>query len=393
MKEENNPHNDESIINNSVEPITTKLEDTRVLIGKEKNDSEVYWEFGNPKLNNRHLLITGSSGQGKTYCIQTMLYELSKSNVSSIIFDYTTGFTPEQLNKDFLQRMDNRLIQRIVIDEGIPINPFKPNSKIRGGKKVLEKSSLIADRMKNVFSHVYTFGPQQEAAVYEAIRDGIDQYGEKMNLKIFVENLKKINNSHSASVLSKMNFFFDSVEFNTDESIKWEQILYPEKPQCFVFQLQDYPRETQVVITELLLWDLFNYTLAKGHETKPFVVVLDEAQNLSHNSNSPSEKILTEGRKLGWSAWYATQSLQGLSDVEIKNLQQAGFKLNFKPTEAELPKIAKQLDPQNSYNLIGALKGLKKGQCIVVGDRCNSFGTFGPHKPTVTDVLSFDKRK
>ena len=53
-----------------------ELESTRVLIGKDKRNEEVYWEFGNEKLANRHLLITGTSGQGKTYSIQTMLYEL-----------------------------------------------------------------------------------------------------------------------------------------------------------------------------------------------------------------------------------------------------------------------------------------------------------------------------
>ena len=71
-----------------VETTSTELqvEDTRVLIGTDKSSEKVYWEFGNKQLANRHLLITGTSGQGKTYSIQTMLYELSKSNVSSVIF-------------------------------------------------------------------------------------------------------------------------------------------------------------------------------------------------------------------------------------------------------------------------------------------------------------------
>lgn len=50
------------------------LENIRVLIGKNKMSTDVYWEFGSPQMANRHLLITGTSGQGKTYSIQTMLY-------------------------------------------------------------------------------------------------------------------------------------------------------------------------------------------------------------------------------------------------------------------------------------------------------------------------------
>lgn len=72
----------------------TPLEDVRLLIGKEKRGTDVFWEFGHPKLSNRHLLITGTSGQGKTYCIQTLLLELARQGISSVIFDYTDGFCP-----------------------------------------------------------------------------------------------------------------------------------------------------------------------------------------------------------------------------------------------------------------------------------------------------------
>lgn len=34
----------------------------RVLLGKTKDGREIFWEFGHPKLNNRHFLIFGNSG-------------------------------------------------------------------------------------------------------------------------------------------------------------------------------------------------------------------------------------------------------------------------------------------------------------------------------------------
>ena len=52
----------------------------RALIGTvEGSKHEIYWEFGNPKLGNRHLLIQGKSGTGKTYLIQRLIMELSLS--------------------------------------------------------------------------------------------------------------------------------------------------------------------------------------------------------------------------------------------------------------------------------------------------------------------------
>lgn len=97
------------------------IEDIRVLIGKDRGQSDVYWEFGNKELANRHLLITGTSGQGKTYSIQTMLYELSKSNVSSVIFDYTEGFRPEQLEGNFVDKMGDHIHQRVCKFQKVPI--------------------------------------------------------------------------------------------------------------------------------------------------------------------------------------------------------------------------------------------------------------------------------
>ena len=141
-----------------------------------------------------------------------------------------------------------------------------------------------------------------------------------------------------------------------------------------------------------MLWDMWYYTKKYGRKDKPFVVVLDEAQNLSHKANSPSAMILTEGRKFGWSAWFATQSLKILSDEEVIRLLQAPFKLYFKPTDEEIPKMSKQLDPSNGNVWLTPLKNLKKGQCIVVGDRVRSDGTFGQVKSTITNVTAFNER-
>ena len=54
--------------------------------------------------------------------------------------------------------------------------------------------------------------------------------------------------------------------------------------------------------------------------------------------------------------------------------------------------MAKQLDPMNGSIWLNALKGLKRGQCIVVGERMKSDGKFGLIKPTITNVTAFDER-
>ena len=366
----------------------------RVMIGKTKSQEKIYWEFGHKQLANRHLLITGTSGQGKTYGIQTMLYELSKSNVSSVIFDYTEGFTPDQLEPKFKELMGERIHQEIVISTGVPINPFKRQEIEVAGIKMPEKVENVASRIASIFTHVYNFGEQQYSAIFNAARNGMKKYGNQMNMDYFKDELEKVKSSNPAAktVISKMEPFLYSIEFTGDGSFDWGKIIYSDKAMVNIFQLTHIDRDMQVIITELLLWDAWYYTQKVGTKDKPFVVVLDEAQNLSHKDSSPSAKILTEGRKFGWSAWYATQSLKVLSDEEVVRLMQSAFKLYFKPTDDEITKISKQIDPTDGTAWVPAIKNLNKGQCIVVGDRIKTDGSFGSSKPTVVLVESFERR-
>ena len=165
-----------------------------------------------------------------------------------------------------------------------------------------------------------------------------------------------------------------------------------EKGKVTIFQLTNFVRDIQVIITEFLLWDMWHYTKKYGSKDKPFVVVLDEAQNLSHTLSSPSGMILTEGRKFGWSAWYATQSLKVLSEDEIVRLMQSAFKLYFKPTDEEIVAMAKQLNPTDFNEWRAPLTNLKKGQCIVVGSRIQKDNKFGIGRPTITNVTPFEER-
>ena len=377
---------------NKHEPQVRTLSDVRVNIGKDRAGNGVYWEFGNRHLANRHLLITGTSGQGKTYSIQTMLKELAEAGVSSAIFDYTEGFRKEQLEPEFRESLNDKIIEHVVYFEGIPIDPFRRQEIEISGHKGPEKISDVAQRLAAIFTHVYGFGPQQFSAIYEACQSGLEKYGDSMSFSRFKEMLEASKNSSAKTVLSKMGPFFGSVEFRPEQSFDWNSVTQS-NGTVTIFQLTSYVREIQVIITELMLWDAWHYFKKYGNKDTPFVVVLDEAQNLSMDSNSPAEVILREGRKFGWSAWFATQSLKPLNDAEIVNLHQAPFALYFRPTDDEIVKIAKQIDPAGGGSeWINPLKSLRKGQCIVVGDRIRGDGKFGHVRPTVTSVTSFRER-
>jgi len=364
------------------------LETIRIKIGKiDGSNHEIYWEYGNPGLANRHLLISGKSGQGKTYFMQCLLLEKSKLGIPSIVIDYTEGFLPNQLEPEFVSYLGDKLKQKIVYSEKLPINPFKKNIRDIGGIQLPESNTDVAERIKSVFAAVYkSLGIQQQNAIYEAVLKGLEIFGLNMNLTKLKEMLEEDGSSYAKTALSQIRPLIDRNPFRTEDTIDWKDIV-SSSGEVFIIQLTGFPRDVQLIITEFILWDLWNYSVRYGTKNKPMPVIMDEAQNLDHTEKSPSARILTEGRKFGWSAWYATQFLKSqLGPDELARLQNSTQKIYFSPPEQELTNIASSLslEPQEKKYWESKLSSLKKGQCIVHGPILNEKGELS--KPTVNVV-------
>jgi len=366
------------------------IENKRFLLGTAQNSNKkIYWEFGNNELANRHLLISGKSGQGKTYFIQCLLLEQSKQEIPSIVIDYTEGFLPNQLEEEFVDYMGDKLKQNIVYNENLPINPFARNKRDIGGIILPEQDNDIADRVKSVFTSVFTdLGIQQSNAIYDAILEGLKQYGEGMDLEKLRDLLEEADTNYARTALSQIRPLIDRNPFNNISPINWDSIIKSDG-EVYIIQLTGFPREVQLVITEFILWDLWNYSVRTGDKNIPIPVIMDEAQNLDHREHSPSARILTEGRKFGWSGWYATQFLKSQLDKdELARLQNSSEKIYFSPPEQELSNIASSLakEPKERKHWEGRLAGLKKGQCIVHGPILKENGELSNSLVTIVDI-------
>lgn len=391
--------------NNTQEPVvdeTTSINSTsdhlsavRLLIGEDLRTKEkFYWEFGNPNLNNRHLLINGNSGCGKTYCIQALLMEAALQGISAVVFDYTGGFANSKLDPKFKDALGERIKQRVVKIAKIPVNPFEKNDiQIDEDIFVPEEDADVADKISEIFKAVYDLGDQQKSAIYSAVLNGLKTYGSGMSFPLMVEELENIGTNYAKTVISKIQAFSDFNPFAIDNAFSWSDIR-DSSGMVYVFQLAGYGRDIQVLLTELLLWDIWNFCVKNGDESKPFILVMDEAQNLSHGEKSPSAKILTEGRKFGISGWYATQFMKPqLTDDEIQRLQQAGQKLYFCPPDDGVTTVAKNIDitSQGAKDWADRLKKLKKGECVTCGNMVRN-GKWSKYEPRIVKVTSLNER-
>lgn len=372
------------------------LAGVRVLIGEDLRTREkTYWEYGHPNLPNRHILISGNSGTGKTYLIQSMMLDLARAGISCMVFDYTDGFTRSKLEPEFKAYLGDRIVEFPVYDKPFPLNPFKCHEIEVAGRLLPQKPVDVAERIKSVFQAVYKFGDQQASAVYKATRNGLDRHGDKMNLRHLQAELQRIvaDIPNAKTVLSKIEPLVDREPFDGAGEQDWGQIR-DNKGTVFVVQLSGFTRDVQLVITEIILWDAWYYNVKHGRKELPFPVILDEAQNLNHEQRSPSAMMLTEGRKFGWSGWFATQFMKNQLKVdEIQRLQQSSQKIYFCPPEAEIVDIAAHIEPERTLRQIWQtrLAQLRKGECVVMGYELRN-GNLEKRPPRVVKVASMAER-
>lgn len=353
----------------------------------------VHWPFHHKQLNNRHMLIFGSSGSGKTYAIQCILSELAQVGLSSFIVDYTDGFLTHHTEKVYQHICKPK--DYYVIVNPLPINPFKAYSnEIAPGVEVQEKPFNVATRVKNILSSVYKdFGSQQQAIIDKVLEQGLVK-NPKYHLTNFLTDLEA-DGTRGESVANKIRTLVKVNCFDTDATDNlYEDKLRNEYP-VQVIQLTNIPRDLQRIITEFILWDIWAYVQKHGSKNKPMTIVLDEMQNLDHAPGSPVDKMLREGRKFGISLVLATQTISNFDKEQKDRLFQASTKLFFKPATTEVDSFAKLLSQGNSnygvHDWRDRLNQLKKGQCYYLGYVEDQQGQL-TEKTILTNITALEQR-
>lgn len=373
-----------------------QISDIRALIGtRHGTDQKVYWEYGNEDLGNKHMLIQGKSGQGKTYFIQRVLKELSNQDIPSIIIDYTDGFRFDQLEEEFKDELGDNLKQYIVMKNKFPLNPFKRYLIDLGdGEPFMQDESEVASRFKSIISSVFpSLGNQQLNVLYQSVISGLHKYGENMDLYYLKTELENDGSGPAISLLNNLRGLLDKNPFDINSDFDWSD-LDKRNGNVIIIQLTALQSDIQKIISELILWDLWSYKTQNGSKDKPFVIVLDEAHNLDFGSNSPCGKILQEGRKFGWSAIFATQAVKNLfKSDEIAKLDNVEEKIFFHPTDSSTKSIADTIsyDQKSKKEWENKLLRLNKGQCVVYAQLRKDDGSLDKLKPYHVDVASLDK--
>lgn len=356
----------------------------RILLGKTVNTAKpVYWEFGHPELANRHMLVFGTSGMGKTYAIQCVLSELGRMGQNSLIIDYTDGFIPSKLEEATKTCLKPN--QHFIQQSPLPISPFKAQVSYEAGMTFKDTDISIAKRVAAIFKSVYELGNQQFPVLIDAVAEGVQQFSDNFSLAQVLEILQTYiddgvhSNGPVKTTISKLKQFIQCNPFaDYKVGIGWQQLFTDENSRCHVFQFHMVDRHSARAVIEFVLWDLYSFVCSCGNKHTPRVVVLDEVQNLDLGPDAPVAKYLTEGRKHGLALITATQTVKGVggvSDARVSRLFQAEHKLFFKPTENEMREHAQLLHNAISNVTVQdwatRLASLQIGECWSLGRSLN----------------------
>ena len=366
----------------------------RLLIGARSNGEPVYWHYGHPQLANRHLLIFGASGAGKTYGMQCLLAEMAQQRLRSIIIDYTDGFLPAQIETLFRHAAKPK--DHFVFSDQLPINPFRRQQQvIDPSLPAFEEAPFhTATRIASIFTSVFnTIGDQQSSTLIRVLETSIQDHAH-LTLDEVLDRLRD-DKPYGETLASKLEPLIRSQPFRPGADSAWEGMLNSADHQVHVLQLKGLAREIQRLVTEFVLWDLYDYACNTGSKNRPIPVVLDEIQNLDHRSDSPLDKMLREGRKFGLSLMLATQTTSQFSQEARDRLFQAGHKLFFKPADTEVERFAQLLSQSTPFSKGEwgeRLAKLEKGQCWSFGPVLTSSGGL-QDRPVLTSVTPLEQRE
>ncbi|WP_062197644.1 ATP-binding protein [Massilibacterium senegalense] len=104
---------------------------------------------------------------------------------------------------------------------------------------------------------------------------------------------------------------------------------------------------------------------------------------------------MREGRKFGWSGWFATQTLSSqFSKDQLANLQQASEKIHFAQVDSEIPSTAKNIAQSTSDREYWEqkIKELSLGKWIVQGPILHDNGELVHNHPVVVQITPLEER-
>ena len=305
---------------------------------------------------NKHLLILGKSGSGKTWCCYRMLEEMAKQKKLVYVFDYSGSYTEEELKKG-----------RMACEEAIGI--------ISAGEKGIEwfyrgKHSYVA--FEDALVKALHIKSRRQKKILHTVVRKMQQNHSDMTISAVLEEMETLEELKSADYTEESKKLEDSLSFYEELDLvlreQPEGEAFRQNPQdkfIMIVELSDHGEFDRQFLTEFLTEILWQEVKERCRSVD--YILYDEFQWMPLGKGTTLSEMLREGRKRGVGVWLASQFLSGCSAEAIDTLMQVNNFLFFKPAKSSENTIAKLIGKNSWKEWKDALSGLKVGECIVSG--------------------------
>ncbi len=293
--------------------------------------------FGNK--SNDHILITGQSGKGKSFCATNLLPLLAMLGSRMLVCDVSDSFTRDEVIRALPTEVVDALFEFIDVADGkqkLPVNllfvgdcsglPAKKRRIVGFIKAIAGKLDKDETRtLTGIISEMLKRHSTVSSVTTDMLRNALK--GGKTGHHVF-------------GLISSTLNDIDTIGF---EECGWAEFFEKSK-KIPVISFGNESGDKIHSLLDALISSAFEWQ--RDHDSAPLSIVIDEIKDQSFAEESPLHTILTQGRKFHTRFIGMTQHYVSTTSHAIDVVKEAGIKIFFKPAKS-LDRIAAELGYRN----------------------------------------------
>lgn len=309
---------------------------------------------------NKHLVLTGKSGSGKTVEMQKIITQLVANGCTTLAFDFHDIFADDQIFQKYTAAWHEQMECFDAYEDGISFPYLTPLHHKDGFK---EDQLTVLHALTEILSSGLQFGSRQTAYLFEAITKlcSVESF-RLQGISALDHILAQYDDSVAIRVRQKLRPI-------TARNIFRDGRLFIKESRLNILRLSHFDLTTQLIAVEIALSVIWRYAIAGAFKDKPLYIAIDECQNLSTAPHSTFLNLLDEGRKYGVNLLLSTQLLHNHGKRLLEqHLLQASSLLLFRPADCDVGIIARRIEPSAVHIWQDQLRTLQCGEFVLVGD-------------------------
>ncbi len=310
--------------------------------------------------SNRHILVIGKTGYGKTYWLLKRLHQIIATGKKVMILDFAGSYIEELIRED-----NPEIVKKMRF-----ISFKSGNGMVWKNVHASEKS--FVDEISDILIKLLKINSIYQAKLIERSVELLMDNEKKFSFDKLFETLEAMLKGDK-EVQTENDF--KNLQHLTSRMFPYKKIkdfcimdeCDEEKSIITVLQLHEFSDQRKKFFTSFLLELIVNEMGFMKDERHCDALILDEFQFLPFGKEDALTRLLRESRRFKFEVVLLTQYISTYRSDEINALEQVDNLLVFKPTEKDLEFTAKLVDKRKHSEWEDVLMDFKRGKAVLKG--------------------------